>query len=180
MCSAATRGRRTTGQANTRPRAQAADASCITSARSVPASPASKHLWLARRQVPGACAPAHGTRNTAHSDVRGVHNAGVVELCRVSCCAKPNQRTHHDVETAKGLDGSVDKRLDIGLLGDVALDGNGLRGGEALLDVGGSLGDGGLVDVRKDDAGALGGELERGLETDAAGCVSGRQGQGQG
>lgn len=35
--------------------------------------------------------------------------------------------THHDIEAAEGLDGLVDEGLDVRLLGDVALDGNGLR-----------------------------------------------------
>lgn len=82
-----------------------------------------------------------------------MHNTSVVE---------------EDVETAKLGDGSVDEVLDVGLLGHVALDGDGLRGGETLGNELGSGSDGSLVDVRKDDTGALSGELERGFETDTA------------
>lgn len=105
------------------------------------------------------CRPAHGSR-PAHTDLtrtlsysRRVHNTSVVE---------------EDVETAKLGDGSVDEVLDVGLLGHVALDGDGLRGGETLGNELGSGSDGSLVDVRKDDTGALSGELERGFETDTA------------
>lgn len=78
--------------------------------------------------------------------------------------------THHDIEAAEGLDGLVDEGLDVLLLGDVALDRNGLRRGEAGLDLLSGLLDSLGVDVGHDDLGALSGELERGLETDAAGC----------
>lgn len=85
-------------------------------------------------------------------------------------CPSSLRMTHHDIEAAEGLDGLVDEGLDVLLLGDVALDGNGLRGGEAGLNLLGGLLDGLGVDVRHDDLGALSGELERGLETDAADC----------
>ena len=63
--------------------------------------------------------------------------------------------THEDIEATKGLDSSVDQRLDLVLLADIALDTDSLAGRESLFDESGGLADGLLVDVTQDELGAL-------------------------
>lgn len=87
-------------------------------------------------------------------------------------------RTHHDVEPAKALDGLVDGGLDVGLLADISLEGDGLDVWAALLDeLRGALG-GGDVDIDEEDVGALLCEEEGRLETDSPGSAqdTGEQG----
>lgn len=83
--------------------------------------------------------------------------------------------THHNVETAELLDSRVNERLDVLLLRNIALDGDSLRGGEARLDLLGGLLDRLGVHIGEDDTGALSSELQRSLETDAAGMSAKRE-----
>jgi hypothetical protein len=111
-----------------------------------PPSPFTEARLAPPRPQPARCPPSSDTQPTSHGHA-----------------------THHDVQAAKLGDGRLDHSGDLSLLGHVGLDGKRLRGGEVLEDELGGLLDGLLVDVGEDDARALGGELERGLEADAAG-----------
>ena len=95
-----------------------------------------------------------------------------------SCARRPedlelglagSERTHHDIEAAEEFDSLVYRRLYVRLLANICLNCGGLDIGEALLNECEGLLGRGKIDVDKQDVGALLGEEQRRLESNAPG-----------